>query len=98
MLDEASASLGCETDANIQDTILSQFSNRTLICIAHRLRTIIGYSRILIMSHGQVEKFDTPTQLWACSNSFRVMCSSNGIDLMDIQEAQRKREELQGHC
>lgn len=95
MLDEASASLDFETDADIQDTILSQFSNRTLLCIAHRLKTIIGYSRILMMDQGQVEAFDEPLRLWENSERFRSMCASNGIGLTDIEEAQAKRLRLQ---
>ncbi|KAJ8093402.1 hypothetical protein PM082_020259 [Marasmius tenuissimus] len=37
MMDEATASVDFETDRNIQDTIQTEFANRTLLCIAHRL-------------------------------------------------------------
>ncbi|KAJ7306278.1 hypothetical protein DFH08DRAFT_824729 [Mycena albidolilacea] len=47
ILDEAIASVDLEPDNKIQRTIQTQFKNRTLICIAHRLRTIISYDRIL---------------------------------------------------
>lgn len=43
-----------ETDAKIQETILREFKQKTLICIAHRLRTIINYQRIVVMDQGKI--------------------------------------------
>jgi ATP-binding cassette, subfamily C (CFTR/MRP), member 1 len=49
-----SASVDLETDSKIQRTIQTQFVDRTLLCIAHRLRTIISYNRILVMDDGMI--------------------------------------------
>ena len=54
VLTHTSASVDYETDRNIQDTIAREFKDRTILCIAHRLRTIIGYDRICVMDAGQI--------------------------------------------
>jgi len=63
VLDEATASVDVETDQAIQETIRSQFSNRTIITIAHRLNTIMDSDRILVLDHGEAKEFDTPENL-----------------------------------
>ncbi|THV08675.1 P-loop containing nucleoside triphosphate hydrolase protein [Dendrothele bispora CBS 962.96] len=92
ILDEATASVDLETDRKIQETIQSEFDDRTLLCIAHRLRTIIGYDRILVMDAGRVAEFDTPSVLFTTEGSiFHSLCEESGISLSDIQkEASRK--------
>ncbi|KAF7295535.1 ABC protein [Mycena indigotica] len=93
ILDEATASVDFETDNKIQRTIQTQFSDRTLICIAHRLRTIISYDRILVMDAGKIAEFDTPVQLFANENSlFRALCDKSNISLVDIEKAVMMRE------
>ena len=42
MIDEATSSVDFETDRKVQDAILRAFRTKTLLCIAHRIRTIIG--------------------------------------------------------
>lgn len=48
------ASVDLETDQKIQHTIQTEFQGQTLICIAHRLRTILGYDRVLVLEAGRV--------------------------------------------
>ncbi|KAI0073467.1 ABC protein [Panus rudis PR-1116 ss-1] len=88
VLDEATASVDLETDAKIQHTIQTQFYDKTLLCIAHRLRTIISYDRILVMDAGTVAEFDSPLNLFMKEDSiFRGMCERSNISLEDIQKA-----------
>ncbi|RXW24280.1 hypothetical protein EST38_g1589 [Candolleomyces aberdarensis] len=82
------ASVDYETDRNIQDTIAREFSDKTILCIAHRLRTIIAYDRICVLDAGQIAEFDTPENLYNQSNGiFRGMCERSSIGLEDIKLA-----------
>ncbi|GMK55176.1 hypothetical protein CspeluHIS016_0202320 [Cutaneotrichosporon spelunceum] len=85
VLDEATASVDVETDAKIQETIRREFGHKTLLCIAHRLRTILSYDRILVMADGGVEEYDTPENLFNARGHFFDMCAKSGITLEDIR-------------
>ncbi|QRV97503.1 ABC transporter transmembrane region [Ceratobasidium sp. AG-Ba] len=88
VLDEATASVDYETDKNIQDTISREFADKTLLCIAHRLKTIIGYDRICVLDAGQIAEFDTPAALFERKDGiFRSMCERSSITAKDIAQA-----------
>ncbi|KAM0204425.1 hypothetical protein ACHAPI_000183 [Fusarium lateritium] len=89
--DEATSSVDMETDDKIQATMAVGFRGKTLLCIAHRLRTIIGYDRICVMDAGRIAELDTPMELWKQGGIFRSMCDRSGIRVEDIHGA---REEL----
>ncbi|KAL9657812.1 hypothetical protein ABK040_013150 [Willaertia magna] len=63
IMDEATASVDMETDSLIQETVRSEFSDRTVLTVAHRLNTIIDADRILVLKDGQLAEFDTPKNL-----------------------------------
>ncbi|KAJ6466582.1 ABC protein [Mycena vitilis] len=88
ILDEATASVDLETDHKIQNTIQTQFKDNTLICIAHRLRTIISYDRILVLEAGNIAEFDTPLTLYNRPDSiFRGLCDKSSITYADIEKS-----------
>ncbi|KAG2369151.1 ABC protein [Suillus spraguei] len=90
VLDEATASVDLDTDSKIQQTIQTEFRDRTLLCIAHRLRTIISYDRILVLDAGLVAEFDTPCNLFKIeSGLFRGMCQRSNISLKDIETSRQ---------
>ncbi|KAJ2811321.1 hypothetical protein H4S07_002135 [Coemansia furcata] len=80
IMDEATASVDFDTDDRIQRTIRgAEFADSTLFCIAHRLRTIIDYDRVLVLDNGQIAEFDTPWNLLQMeSGVFRAMCEKSG--------------------
>ena len=86
MLDEATASVDMETDAQIQniikERILSQ-GQSTLLVIAHRLSTIVDSSRVLVMEQGQVGEFAPPRELLSDPQSI----FSQMVDKMGPQAA-----------
>lgn len=84
--DEATSSVDFETDRKIQRTMATGFKGKTLLCIAHRLRTIITYDRICVMDQGQIAELDTPLKLWEQGGIFKSMCDRSGILKEDIFE------------
>ena len=84
--DEATSSVDMETDQKIQRTIATAFKGRTLLCIAHRLKTIIGYDRICVMDAGRIAELDEPLRLWEAGGIFRSMCERSGIRKEDFDE------------
>ena len=63
LLDEATASMDYETDRGIQQVLREELNahgrDRTLVTIAHRLRTVIDYDLIVVMGAGKVLEYDT---------------------------------------
>ncbi|KAL7625449.1 ATP-binding cassette transporter yor1 [Parahypoxylon ruwenzoriense] len=90
--DEATSSVDMETDDKIQRTMAAGFRGKTLLCIAHRLRTIIGYDRICVMDAGRIAELGSPLELWQRGKEedggiFRSMCDRSGIREEDIRAA-----------
>jgi len=82
--DEATSSVDMETDDKIQRTIATGFKGKTLLCIAHRLRTIINYDRICVMDQGKIVELDAPLALYEKGGIFRGMCDRSGIRKEDF--------------
>jgi ABC-type multidrug transport system fused ATPase/permease subunit len=79
ILDEATSSVDYETDAKVQKIISTEFTKSTILCIAHRLKTILEYDRILVLEKGEIEGFDTPSVLFSNSDIFKQMCEHSDI-------------------
>ena len=84
--DEATSSVDMETDNKIQRTMQTGFKGKTLLCIAHRLKTIINYDRICVMEQGRIAELDTPIKLWEAGGIFKGMCDRSGIRREDFEE------------
>ncbi|KAM6957268.1 multidrug resistance-associated protein 1-like [Aplochiton taeniatus] len=79
VLDEATAAVDLETDNLIQSTIRTQFEDCTVLTIAHRLNTIMDYTRVIVMDRGYITEIDSPDNLLSQCGQFYSMCREAGI-------------------
>ncbi|KAK2461264.1 hypothetical protein APHAL10511_006791 [Amanita phalloides] len=81
VMDEATASVDYATDELIGKTIRREFAASTILTIAHRLRTVIDYDRVLLLDQGHVVEFDRPAVLLGDpSSKFYALCKATGKD------------------
>ncbi|KAF9234929.1 hypothetical protein BU15DRAFT_78554 [Melanogaster broomeanus] len=79
VMDEATASVDYATDELISKTIRMEFASSTILTIAHRLRTVIDYDRVMLLDEGRIVEFDRPAALLADHNSrFHGLCKATG--------------------
>jgi ABC-type multidrug transport system fused ATPase/permease subunit len=62
-MDEATANIDIKTEQIIQKAIKKLLESSTVITIAHRIKTIIDYDKILVLSNGEMVEFDSPQKL-----------------------------------
>ncbi|MCL2518165.1 MAG: ABC transporter ATP-binding protein/permease [Oscillospiraceae bacterium] len=63
ILDEATASLDCETEKQIQDSLQKLIKDRTTLAIAHRLSTLRNATRLIVLDKGTVAEVGTHEEL-----------------------------------
>ena len=63
LMDEATANIDYKTETFLQNSINEQLKDCTVITIAHRIKTIINYDRILVLNNGEIVEYDTPQNL-----------------------------------
>ena len=73
LLDEATASLDVENETKIQAGISELIRNKTVLIIAHRMRTVANADKIVVLSEGKVAESDAPTTLIAQNGIFAKM-------------------------
>ncbi|KAJ2027889.1 hypothetical protein IWW57_002410, partial [Coemansia sp. S610] len=78
VLDEATADVDQETDRRIQELIRSEFSECTVLTIAHRLNTIMNSDRIIVMEKGEIAEIGSPQELIDKGGKFAELVQANG--------------------
>lgn len=98
-MDEATASIDYETDELISTTIRAEFSDSTILTIAHRIHTIIDFDKVLVMHRGAIAEYASPAELLRDSKSrFYALCRATGrSEFRHLKqmafEAERRRNE-----
>ncbi|KAL1890953.1 hypothetical protein Sste5346_007950 [Sporothrix stenoceras] len=79
LLDEATSSLDRETEAFVDKLIQEDFTGWTAIVVAHRLRTVAEFDKVLVLQEGRAMEYDSPKALLERDSMFKT--------LWDLQEA-----------
>ncbi|KAJ2692603.1 Canalicular multispecific organic anion transporter 1 [Coemansia sp. RSA 1285] len=77
VLDEATSSVDQESDQSMQKLIRSEFKDCTVLTIAHRLKTIMGSDRIVVMDNGRVVEVGPPSELLEKGGYFAELVKAN---------------------
>lgn len=81
VLDEATASLDAQAEAEVQAALDRLSENRTVICIAHRLSTLRNYDKIIVFYQGKITETGTFDELLRNQWTFAWMANQQGITL-----------------
>lgn len=73
LLDEATASLDVENETKIQAGISELIKNKTVLIIAHRMRTVANAHKIVVLRDGKVAEVGTPAELLQQNGEFARM-------------------------
>lgn len=73
LLDEATASLDVENESAVQDALSRLLQGKTVLVIAHRMRTVAGADRIVVLEKGHVVQQGTPEELMEQGGLYRRM-------------------------
>jgi ABC-type multidrug transport system fused ATPase/permease subunit len=94
IMDEATASVDYSTDELISRTIKEEFVDRTVLTIAHRLRTVIDYDRVMVLEDGKLVELDKPDTLLKDPNShFYGLCKATGTKEFSMLKRMARVEE-----
>ena len=82
LLDEATASLDVENETFIQESLSRLIKDKTVIIIAHRMRTVAGADKIVVLKDGKVEECGSPSELTASGGFYKRMqdLQSNALE------------------
>jgi len=79
-MDEATANIDIRTEEIIQQATNVLLMSSTVITIAHRIKTIINYDKILVLNYGEMVEYDSPQELLENKNSiFYQLCKNSNI-------------------
>lgn len=81
LMDEATASLDVENETLVQEAISNLVKDKTVLIIAHRMRTVAGADRIVVLKDGYVAEQGTPEELLEKKGIYHHMAELQGKSL-----------------
>ena len=75
LLDEATASLDAENETKVQAALSALIGGKTVMVIAHRMRTVVQADKIIVLDRGSVVEEGSPKEMLAKGGSFAHMYS-----------------------
>lgn len=78
LLDEATASLDVENETQVQEALSQLLVGKTVMVIAHRMRTVEQADKIVVLDHGRVVEQGSPQELMAADGEFARMVRLQG--------------------
>ena len=73
LLDEATASLDVENETKVQGALSRLLANKTVLVIAHRMRTVMGADKVVVLDEGRVAEQGAPEELLKADGMFARM-------------------------
>ena len=73
LMDEATASLDVDNESLIQESVSKLIRNKTVLIIAHRMRTVDGVDKIVVLKDGKVAESGTPAELKNANGIYKHM-------------------------
>ncbi|KAJ5206864.1 ABC multidrug transporter [Penicillium cf. griseofulvum] len=78
ILDEVTSSVDQETETIILDVLRERFPEHTVVCIAHRLKTILDYDQVIVLDEGSIVECGNPVTLASQPSRFADLLRATG--------------------
>ncbi len=79
ILDEATANIDVKTEMRILESIFSEFRDKTIIFVSHRLSSASLADNVLIIDSGQIVESGAPEELFALNGAYYRMCEQSKV-------------------
>lgn len=79
LLDEATSSLDPESETRVQEAIARLTQGKTVLVVAHRMRTVLGSDHVVVLDEGRVREEGSPRELLERKGLFARLCELQGV-------------------